>query len=279
MRILCPLGALAVFGLGCGGTRSIASPQQFQFSDAAPWNRSVASVAVSPQSASMIETLRRAGGWGARNQFRIDFSLRALRADGSTPRRSFEPTDDFFAPDCDHLPVPVPGGGGLEGETGYECRSDGDCHLIVIEQTERRLYEMWRADIRNERFSGGCLAVWNLDETYDQTLRGDGCTSADASGLPIYPLLTNPDEVATGEIRHALRFVLPNDRIRSGGYVSPATHSTGATRGGEHAMPYGVRLRLRSDYPIERLADEGPRVWLGHCKPTACSWLTRARSP
>ena len=33
--------------------------------------------------------------------------------------------------------------------------------------------------------------------------------SADGTGLPIAPLLLDPDEITSGEIRHALRLYLP----------------------------------------------------------------------
>src|SRR5690606_35239662 len=146
------------------------------------------------------------------------------------------------------------------GEDGYACESDGDCHLIVRHAPTRTLYEMWRAHLGPAGLEGGCLAVWRLDHAYDETLRGEQCTSADAAGLPIAPLLFTADEVAAGEIRHAIRFILPNSRIRHRTYVRPATHATGAASGGEDAPPYGIRLRLRADYPLAELPSDGARV-------------------
>jgi hypothetical protein len=155
--------------------------------------------------------------------------------------------------------VPIPPGGALEQNSGYTCFSQGDCHLIVHHLPTRRLYEMWQADLTNGFFTGGCLAVWDLSKTYGPAGRGQNCTSADAAGFPIAPLLFTSEEVASGEIPHAIRFILPNDRIRKGVYVAPATHSTEATRGGIDTPPYGARFRLRADFPIDKLP-EGPRV-------------------
>jgi serine/threonine-protein kinase len=192
---------------------------------------------------------------------RIDFSIEVLEADdANTPLRSFEPTDDFFEPDCDVLPVPVPPGGALEGEAGYECRSDGDCHLISVQRSTRRLFEMWRADIIGDVFRGGCLAVWDMTRVYGPRGRGEQCTSADAAGFPIAPLLFSADEVAAGLIEHAIRFIVPNASIRADEYVHPATHGTFVTSGGPAAPPYGTRLRLRSDFPLESLPNAGARV-------------------
>ncbi len=146
----------------------------------------------------------------------------------------------------------MPAGGALEGEAGYRCASDGDCHLIVEDRQRMRLFEMWRADIAGDSFRGGCLAVWDMTRVYPPSGRGEQCTSADAAGFPIAPLLFSADEVAAGAIDHAIRFILPNARIRRGVYVHPATHA-GAPSGPAEAPPYGARLRLRSDYPVSSL--------------------------
>jgi len=81
------------------------------------------------------------------------------------------------------------------------------------------------------------------------TGRGDQCTSADAAGFPIAPLLFTADEVAAGEIAHAIRFILPNNRVRARSMVRPATHGTNTT-GDANAPPYGVHFRLRADFRL-----------------------------
>jgi len=229
------------------------------FEPASPWAQDVSAAPLDPRSAAVIAWLNQAGGFGL-GRMQIDFSIEVLDADAQTPFLAFQPTDDFYEPDCDRVPVPVPGGGALEGESGYACLSDGDCHLIVWHHPTQTLYEMWRADIRGPVFNGGCLAVWDLARPYGPTGRGAQCTSADAAGFPIAPLLFDADEVASGEIRHAIRFILPNARIRNRSYVAPATHATGAATGGSDAPSYGARLRLRADYPVQALPTEGARV-------------------
>jgi hypothetical protein len=225
-----------------------------------PWYRDISKAKPAINSPRIIAWLAaQGGGWG-RGRFQIDFSMHVLTAARNTPYRRFETTDDFYSPDCDHVPMPVPAGGAIEGETGYRCSSDGDCHLLVFDPYRKRLFEMWRADLRGSTFRGGCLAVWDLRRAYGPSGRGHGCTSADAAGLPIAPLLARPDAVAAGAVKHALRFILPNARIRRRAYVSPATHSTNATRGGASAPPYGARFRLRANYPVEQLKSKGARV-------------------
>ena len=227
------------------------------FSEPMFFDRVVDNAPVSPNSATWIATLKNSGGWGT-GKMQIDFTIDVLTAGANTPMETFEPTDEFYAPDCDLVPVPIPAGGNLEEETGYECTNGGDCHLIVHDKAHGRLYEQWRADITGGVFTGGCMAMWNTDQAYGDTLRGDQCTSADAAGFPIAPLVFTADEVAAGEINHAIRFILPNTRVRRG-FVRPATHGTDTT-GSSNAPPYGVHFRLRADYPIDSLPSEGAKV-------------------
>jgi hypothetical protein len=228
------------------------------FPSGAVWYSDVSRAALDSQSAAVIAYLDQVG-WGT-GRMQIDFSIEVLEAPTNTPLMSFQPTDDFFTPDCDPDPVPVPPNGALEGESGYECASDGDCHLIVADRGRQKLYEMWRADVRGGVFRGGCLAIWDMTRVYPASGRGEQCTSADAAGYPIAPLLFTADEVAAGSIDHAIRFILPNARIRRGEYVHPATHGTGATSGPADAPPYGARLRLRGDYPLDRLPSDAART-------------------
>lgn len=240
------------------GTSGDPTCERYFPSDAV-WYRDYTNAPTHPSSAAIVGWLEGAG-WGGGDQMRIDFSIEVLEAGPETPRMEFVATDEFYSPDCDWVPMPVPEGGALEGEEGYACTTDGDCHLIVYDCTERRLYEMWRANIEAGTFYGGCLAVWDMDMVYPDTGRGDGCTSADAAGFPIAPLLFNADEVAAGEIDHAIRFILPNANIRHFIYTRPATHSTNPTSAPNPAPPYGVHLRLRPDFDLDGLPSDGARV-------------------
>lgn len=142
----------------------------------------------------------------------------------------------------------------MEGESGYQCDLDqGDCHLIVVDRSHGKLYEAWQANVTNGALDATFLAVWDLNRVYPPSGRGEGCTSADAAGFPIAPLLFSADELAKGSINHAIRFILPNPRIRRGVYVHPATHA-GSPRGPDTAPPMGVRFRLKASYDLSQLS-------------------------
>ena len=249
--MLIPLWACAGGGTAsppASGTPSpAAQPAARYFPQDAPWYQDVSAAPLDPESGRVISFLDGVG-WGT-GAMRIGFSIEVLQATPQTPVQAFTPTEDFYEPDCDRQPVPIPPDGALEGESGYACLGDGDCHLIVADRGRMRLFEMWRADIRGGQFTGGCLAVWDMTRVYPPSGRGEQCTSADAAGFPIAPLLFTADEVSSGAIDHAIRFILPNSSIRRGVYVHPATHA-GGPRGSADAPPYGARLRLRASYPV-----------------------------
>jgi serine/threonine-protein kinase len=232
-----------------------AAPGQL-FPPGAPWNTPIDSAPLDAASSQIVSFL--SANQGSNGRFQITFDFNILRADATVTRRAFTKTGDFYTPDCDPAPIPVPPGGRLEGEASYACSGNGDCHLTVIDRSTCRLYELFRADISDGRssgapFTGGCLAIWDLSKVPPATGRGDFCTSADAGGLPILPMVFTPDEVAAGSIEHALRFALPNSLIRHDIFVRPGTHSTGATSGGASAPPYAVRMRLKASKDISGL--------------------------
>ena len=83
-------------------------------------------------------------------------------------------------------------------------------------------------------------------------LRPAGWTSADAAGLPILPGLVRFDEVASGEIRHALRFTAPRTQRA---YVWPARHFASDLTDSAYP-PMGQRFRLRADFDTTSFSPE-----------------------
>lgn len=240
------------------GDSGTPDPTGHYFPPGAFFTQDVSGEPPADDSATIIAALDDAGGFG-NGRLQIDFSIDVLTAGTDVPRMSFTPTDDFYTPDCDPVAVPIVPGGNVEGEDGYACTGDGDCHLIVHVPGANRLYEMWRANIEGGTFLGGCLAVWDTTRVYPAEGRGDQCSSADAAGFPIAPLLFTADEIVAGSIDHAIRFILPNDRVRMRTYVPPATHGTNTT-GGPDLPPYGVHFRLRPDFDLASLPNEAARV-------------------
>ncbi len=216
------------------------------------WNQDISTASLDPSSSSIISWLNANGGWGL-GSLRVDFSLNVLQADSSTPLVSIAQSPGYFIPDCDDglTQFPLPTGGAAEGSTDYSC-SNGDCHVLVVDHNTGYLYESFGSNLNARSFSTLCAIRWNLNKTYSTSLRGDQCTSADAGGLPIAALTFSADEIAAGEIRHALRFILPGNRIEARVFVHPATHA-GASSGPAQAVPYGARFRLKATTDLSAL--------------------------
>jgi hypothetical protein len=148
-----------------------------------------------------------------------------------------------YAEESDRGPYPIPRDAPIEGGRG----ADGDRHMIVVDRSRCRLYELFAAYPRDggARWTAGSGAIWNLRSN---RLRPRGWTSADAAGLPILPGLARYDEVRRGRIDHALRFTASRTRRA---FVYPARHfASNLTDPGLPAM--GQRLRLRRGYDISR---------------------------
>ena len=219
-----------------------------------PWNKDVSALSPSSRSPAIIAELISLGGWGNGNKMQIDFAITLLNADSTTPRRTITASPGgycFGGPDCDPVPLqmPLPVNGNTEGSADYNCDTvHEDCHVLVVERTEKKLYELYNATAAGSNFTALGAFVWDLTKQYGDTLRGEQCTSADAAGLPIAALLATADEVAAGEVPHALRFILPNDHMKADVYVHPATHAGGPTSPNANAPPYGVRFRLKASF-------------------------------
>jgi len=230
----------------------VTAPLRY-FPPGSAWTQDISHAPLDPQSSAIIDWLASAGGWG-HGRMQVDWSMRVLQADANTPRVPFRKGPDFYTRDSDTVAtIPLPPGGGMEGEPGYQCEvQQQDCHLLVVDRSQHKLYEAYQANETGGAVFAQFIAVWDLSRLYPSTGRGDQCTSADAAGLPVSPLLFNADELATGSINHALRFILPNPRIRAHVFVHPATHA-GGPHGPDDAPPMGARFRLKADYDLTQL--------------------------
>lgn len=226
------------------------------FPPGAIWTQDISHSPLDPQSPAIINWLADNGGWGIRNRMQVDFNIRVLTANASTPRVRFHRGSTWYAADSDLVSsIPLPKDGGLEGQDNYRCNG-GDCHLIVVDRPDGKLYEAFSADYADGSMSAASLVVWDLNKIYPPSGRGDQCGSADAAGLPIAPLLFTANELAAGSINHALRFALPSDRIESRAFVHPATHGI-VTKGPQQAPPMGVLFRLKPNFDMSQLSPAG----------------------
>ena len=135
---------------------------------------------------------------------------------------------------------PIPPNPPIEGGPN----SKGDRHILIVDRDNCVLWEIYDAHPQPDgSWKAGSGAIFDLT---CNCLRPDGWTSADAAGLPILPGLVRYEEVASGEIRHALRFSAPHTRNKA---VWPARHF--ASRLADPDLPpLGQRFRLKAGFSL-----------------------------
>jgi hypothetical protein len=226
------------------------------------WNVDVSAAPVDPASASYIAFVNNGGTRRMHPDFGGEespgsegiYGMPYVVVDGGTPKQAVtfgywdesDGVDDATGRGIPFYPLPagaiaqrhwVEGG----APASVDQRAQGDRHLILVDCTNRGLYELYNVwfDTAHATWHAGSGAFFDMSSN---ARRPDGWTSADAAGLAIFPGLVRYDEAwndALPSIDHAFRVTVR----ATNGYVYPASHRAGSTAG---ALPMGARLRLRA---------------------------------
>lgn len=224
--------------------RALANLQVFPRDN--PWNTPVDRLPKHPRSQRFLESI------GEDTPLHPDFGTTWNGAPNGIPYAVIGPDQPKvpvtfqYADESDAGPYPIPPDAPIEGGP----QGEGDRHVILVDPANHRLYELFAAFPNPDgSWRAGSGAIFDLRSN---KTRPEGWTSADAAGLPIFPGLVRYDEVASGEIDHALRFTAKNTRQA---YIAPARHF--ASRSNDKNLPpMGLRVRLRADYDISGFPPE-----------------------
>jgi hypothetical protein len=211
------------------------------------WNQNIASAPVDPNSAAIINFI------GANDPLHPDFG--SGEYNGSSIGIPYIVVDSQQTPvainftaygdESDPGPMPVPANAPIEG---YPNPGSGDRHVLVVDNSTCWLYELYSSYPQTDgSWNVASAAVWDLLADEQRPLTW---TSADAAGLSIFAGLARYDEVASGEIKHALRFTLQNSRAA---FLPPASHWA-ATSTNANAAPMGMRLRLKASFDVSKFS-------------------------
>ncbi len=131
---------------------------------------------------------------------------------------------------------------------GARPSTGSDHHLAVIDGT--RELDLWlaRYDPGTDAWSAGTFALNQVNGVGASCPEGSHCNGAVAAGFALLGGLVRPQEMAAGEVRHALALVVP--RTRAGFIACPATHTDGNTRD-TRSLPEGARLQLDPAFDVE----------------------------
>ena len=203
------------------------------------WNARIDSLPRDPRSNDYLDSI------GVTQRLHADFGtspfvgipVTIAKPDAPPVRIKFQ-----YDGESDHVAYPLERRVAIEGGP----QSTGDRHVVMVDPRDCSIFELWHVSARpGGDWTAGSGMTMNLRS---DALRKDGFTSADAAGLPILPGLVRYDEVAAGEIRHALRFTVQRSQHA---YVWPARHQASNDRN-PNQPPLGVRLRLRADFDISK---------------------------
>jgi hypothetical protein len=210
------------------------------------WNKDISSSPVDSNSAAIISYIGPTIGlhpdFGSGLYNGSYMGIPYIVVDSTQPPISVNYT--AFGSESDAGPMPIPLTAPIEG---YPNPGTGDRHVLVLDNANCFLYELYSSYPQASSWNAGSGAVWDLlaDEQRPYTW-----TSADAAGLPIFPGLVRYDEVAAGAIHHAIRFTLQNS---SAGFTPPASHWASTTSNAT-APPMGTRLRLKANFDVSTLS-------------------------
>jgi hypothetical protein len=257
--IVCCAAAVAAVALALGATlvSSVGATAAHARKDAAPLeygcpilpaedplNKEIADAPVNPNSANYIASIGLTAhlhpDFGTNPTYGIPFTV----VPASQPKVPIKFTE--FGSESNPGPYPIPPHAPVEGggKNGH-----GDKHVLVVQEGSCTLYELYNAHHHGHGWSAGSGAVFNLRS---DALRPEGWTSADAAGLAIFPLLARYQEVAGGQINHALRVTVPESQA---GYIHPATHYASSSTN-PNLPPMGLRLRLKASYSLTGFSGE-----------------------
>ncbi len=204
------------------------------------WNTPVDQLSVSPSSSAWVTTI------GPTKPVHADFGsglyqgapigIPYITVPGTQQKY---PVAFTYADESDPGPYAIPLTAPIEGG----AQSTGDRHTLSVDTDNCILYELYAAYPQAASWSAGSGAIFNL---LSNALRPSGWTSTDAAGLPVFPGLLRYDEIAAGEIRHAIRFTVPQTQKA---FVWPARHYASSLTGAQYP-PMGARFRLRASFDI-----------------------------
>jgi hypothetical protein len=234
-----------------GAHRLTSAPGCPIFPASNPWNQRVNQLPVAADSSRYIAAI------GLNQPVHPDFGTVWNGAPNGIPyvvvssRTRRVPVHFQYASESNRGPYPIPPTAPIEGGR----HSSGDRHVIVVDRSNCRDYELWNAfpHHHGSYWTAGSGAVFDLRSN---RLRPAGWTSADAAGLPILPGLARYTDVARGSIDHALRFTAPCTAPR---YVYPARHEA-STCSARWAPPMGLRVRLKADVSLSGLPHQARLV-------------------
>ncbi len=231
-----------------------------------PWNLVIDDWPLHPNSKNIIKSI------GPDKVFRCNDDMGYIIVPPDQKKLDVKLTG--YANESDKGPFPVPELIPIEGwPSNYQRRKDGDKiklddvqrdklkedgdrHAIVVDPTNRMLYEFYQLKKTDAGWQAAQSSVFDLKSN---KMRPEEWTSTDAAGLPIFPAVVRYDELKRGLVEHAMRVTVTKTKRE---YVYPARHF--ASKLTDANLPrMGERIRLRKDFDVSGFTPEVQAILKG----------------
>ncbi|MEO5694645.1 MAG: hypothetical protein ABIQ72_16055 [Usitatibacter sp.] len=245
--IACTFATLAAAAPVANAAQSFANCQIFPADNY--WNTRIEQLAVHPSSDAWITSM------GATTRLHPDccnvvgspYGFEPQAVPAAQPLVPIDYYPNVPVAESDPGPYPIPP---ILAQGRFATTDDRE--VVVVENTNCILYELYGApESGGARWIAGASAKWNL---FSNALRPDGHQSGDQAGMPFMAGLLRWQEVAAGDIGHAIRVTSQHiwgidaatQRMK---YLWPARHGVG-TSTDPNQPPAGARLRLKADFNL-----------------------------
>lgn len=227
-----------------------------------PWNLVVSDWPLHPNSKNIVASI------GAEKRFRYNPDMGFVLV--PTDQKKVDVKIVGYPGESDKGPFPVPDIVPIEGwPVMYKgkkvtlddiqrdaLKENGDRHALVVDPTNRILYEFYQLKKTDAGWQATCSAIFDLKSN---KMRPEEWTSTDAAGLPVFPSVVRFDELKRGIVEHAMRVTVVKSRKA---YVYPARHHA-SPHTDENLPRMGERLRLRQDFDISSFTPEVQAILKG----------------
>jgi hypothetical protein len=196
-----------------------------------------------PLSADIVSLLASTAGGAIRGANLYQYGVTLVGPSGideSTPRHDIDFVNvpawgpDPFGSDT----VPIPAG------TNVPPGSDG--HLSFADPTTNKVYSLWQGD----NTDGWAASFGGLTDLHGDGIETSG--SSTATGLSRYAAVIRGNEIAAGQIPHALFFA--TDMAHTTEFRYPAIKTDGDNSAGvAHPIPEGTRIQLDPTIDVESI--------------------------
>ena len=235
-----------------------------------PWNLDVSDWPLHPNSKNIIASI----GTKKPLRYNPDMGFVLVPPD----QKKIDVKIVAYAGESDRGPFPVPDSTPIEGWPAEflrrkggdkltledvqrdKLKQGGDRHAIVVDPTNRMLYEFYQMRKTDTGWQAAQSSIFDLKTN---KMRPEEWTSSDAAGLPVFPVgrAASTHELKRGMVEHALR-VTDRGKRAARAYVYPARHF--ASRLTDENLPrMGERIRLRRGFDVSGFSPEAQALLKG----------------